>query len=154
MSSELQKVVRDTVNNTLAVKDVVARDLANQIAEDHPHFLVDMGHDLALKKIGDMVRAACKACEAARSQPLIPGVGDDLPRAISVPGKGNKPTRFVGLKRAKVWELRASIEMLTDQIEADTNRRDALAAVLEECDEIGATDQDLVSNIIDGAAAA
>lgn len=154
MSNDMRKLVNQAVKNALLVKDVVVKDLATEIAADHRHLLNDWKHDLALNAISAMVRDACKASEATKSQPLIPGVGDDLPRSISVPGKGSKPTRYVGIRRAKVGELRASIEMLTSQIDADTHRRDALASVLEECEELGANDHDLVSNVVDGAAAA
>lgn len=123
-------------------------ELARSIESGHPEMLAQLGQELAHSTLCAMIRKRCKDAVEKSVLPLFPDLGDDLPRAIAVPKRGQDEPYYVGLRHATGAELTAGLILLDRNITAAINRRDALFRVLKTFEDMGGRDDDRLIDVL------
>lgn len=154
MSRKPASIIRDAVAEQLALgRQIHVGSLAERIYDTHGDELSAWGRELALEAIRGMLRKTLRDAVEVETVQFAMSLPGAIPRAIAVPASGSNEPYYLSIRRATVIEVRVSIDMLTDHIEASTARRDALLSLLNAARAAGAKDDDILFDILGRGAA-
>jgi hypothetical protein len=152
--SELRHAVREVISDAFtSVGYAKPRDIAREVCVRFPGSIHSVGTRLAEDALTEIARGILKkSAPRAKgpSQLSLPGldapIAEHLPDAISVPvggevGDDEDQVIYKPLSRATVADLKAHLQLLVQQIAADTRRHRVLKEVLDLALALGAADE-------------
>ena len=148
MRLDLSRAVGKTFEDAMA-KEAQLRPhkLAERVKAGYPALVKDYGDQLALTALAAMFRKRLKRV-TEETDPLFMAMGEKVPRAVAIPASGEEEPYYVPMARVTVVELQAAVSLLSDQIKADTARRNALRDLLRRCKALRPAGTERVADVL------
>lgn len=145
MANDLWRLVDAEVHAALSEDGVVVDLLTTKFIAENPDEVAAASSVLARYAIAARVRRTCKKALREISEPVLPGL-ECLPVAVCVPDAAGG-SRYVGVSRVTVAQLRAAIAAQMRQVAFDVRRLYALQGLLKRAVAAGAADDDVACRL-------